>query len=70
MAKHARSLLGSTLAGIAGLLAFAAPTPHQRIVSASEINARAWGRAGASLRKAMKAVDADVVKSGTSSSSN
>ncbi|MGF1275543.1 hypothetical protein [Acetobacter pasteurianus] len=67
MAKYARSLFGSTLAGLAGLLAFATPAPHQRIVSASEINARAWGRTGASLRKAMKAVDTDAVKSGTSS---
>lgn len=70
MAKYARGLLGSTLAGIAGLLAFAAPAPHQRIVSASELSARAWGRTGASLRKAMKVVDADVVKSGTAGSKN
>lgn len=53
MAKYARGLLGSTLAGIAGLLAFAAPAPHQRIVSASEINARAWGRTGVFLRRSM-----------------
>ena len=70
MAKYARSLLGSTLAGFAGLLAFASPAEHQRVVTASEMNARAWARTGASLRKAMKAMDANGVKSGSTNSEN
>ncbi|MFS8371227.1 hypothetical protein HK17_11590 [Acetobacter indonesiensis] len=70
MSKFARCLFGSTLAGIAGLLTFAAPVPHQRVVTAGEISARAWGRTGSSLRKAMKAIDADAVKSGPVGSTN
>lgn len=63
MANYARRLANSAAAGFAGLLAFATPVQHQRVVSANEITARAWAKTGASLRRSMKNVDAESTAS-------
>lgn len=66
MANYARRLANSAAAGFAGLLAFATPAQHQRVVSANEITARAWAKTGASLRRSMKTIDAELSSPRTS----
>lgn len=70
MAHYARRLANSAAAGFAGLLAFAAPAQQQRVISANEISARAWAKTGASLRRSMKTIDAELSGPRTPSNSH